>query len=639
MGKGRVLRIYDTRAIFENLDNGNCLVVTQVKDGWSKDFQVCDRSQLADVSGQCQTIYLESIFGFYDLLSGTFVSLIVESEQFVETSNISIKKALKIIVVPLFRSGRILSSTKQVDEDKYLELLHLSFSQHSFFFSTTFDITHTQQRQALLTNRQLTDPLWARANSKYFWNREVVLDMIACQADDWIMPLMSAFIEFRPGCEVENDKFSMLFISRRSRMRQGCRFTKRGVDDLGFVANYVETEQIIIFPDGRVTSHIQIRGSIPLVWASPVSMKYDPAVVIEKDTSKSVENCEKHILDVINDCNDGSNTGFKILFVNLIDNKKDQGRLGVAFKDLIDQVNKRHTNPNITLTYIWFDFHKETSQKGKWANLAKLMNMVDEESISQGFFSKMANGTILSFQKSIFRTNCMDNLDRTNVVQSIFARRSMLMQLGKRELLSGGDVLTTPFKKLEGIYKTIWVNNANEMSFLYAGTGALKVDFTKTGKRTVKGMFDDGVNSCHRYYINNFTDGVKQDALDLMLGNYRPDAASPSPFVPRDGQEYLSSNITKCFIVMVLIFATTLQLLPPSTAGQIPPQEVEANSVVANGVTYTPNFTKHILISMGVTSLVLMYVMYSVMKKGSKIGERLVVHPLLMPENNLQGSK
>ena len=40
-------------------------------------------------------------------------------------------------------------------------------------------------------------------------------------------------------------------------------------------------------------------------------------------------------------------------------------------------------------------------------------------------------------------------------------------------------------------------------------TGALKVDFTKTGKRTFAGMIDDGLNSVMRYYINNFTDGVR----------------------------------------------------------------------------------------------------------------------------------
>ena len=38
----------------------------------------------------------------------------------------------------------------------------------------------------------------------------------------------------------------------------------------------------------------------------------------------------------------------------------------------------------------------------------------------------------------------------------------------------------------------------------YAGTGALKSGFTRTGKRTLGGLIDDGVKSMTRYYLNNF---------------------------------------------------------------------------------------------------------------------------------------
>ena len=35
------------------------------------------------------------------------------------------------------------------------------------------------------------------------------------------------------------------------------------------------------------------------------------------------------------------------------------------------------------------------------------------------------------------------------------------------------------------------------------------------------GMLNDLQNSLVRYYKNNFTDGFRQDAIDLFLGNYR----------------------------------------------------------------------------------------------------------------------
>jgi hypothetical protein len=53
------------------------------------------------------------------------------------------------------------------------------------------------------------------------------------------------------------------------------------------------------------------------------------------------------------------------------------------------------------------------------------------------------------------------------------------------------------------------------MSLLYAGTPALKTDFTRTGKRTIWGELNDGKVSITRYYINNFTDGYNHDCIDL----------------------------------------------------------------------------------------------------------------------------
>jgi hypothetical protein len=61
---------------------------------------------------------------------------------------------------------------------------------------------------------------------------------------------------------------------------------------------------------------------------------------------------------------------------------------------------------------------------------------------------------------------------------------------------------------------------------LSAGTDALKTDFTRTGRRTVAGMLQDGMNSAARYYKNNLADGFRQDGMDLLLGAF---AITPHP--------------------------------------------------------------------------------------------------------------
>lgn len=47
----------------------------------------------------------------------------------------------------------------------------------------------------------------------------------------------------------------------------------------------------------------------------------------------------------------------------------------------------------------------------------------------------------------------------------------------------------------------------------------LFLDVTRTGRRQwIQGSIDDGLNSLTRFYLNNFADGKKQDAYDVLSG-------------------------------------------------------------------------------------------------------------------------
>lgn len=612
---GKVLRMYDSRAVFEstNSSDSTCLQAIQIKEGGKFDLSACDRSQLQDLGSPTQVLPFEAIFGIYELLSGYYVALVVESEPYVSIPSFSLRNVKKILVVPLFRGGRVLSESKQKDENRYLQLLHMGFSEHQFYFSLNHHATLTQQRIAKLNPSEANGPIYSCADSRFFWNESLMQDFVKEGAHEWIVPFMSAYIEYRPDLEIDGSDFSMLFITRRSKCRQGCRFARRGIDDQGNVANFCETEQILLFPDGRITSFVQVRGSIPVLWASPVCMKYEPTVYIDNGhfkESKSYSTMHADQLCKIYSDNTGDSS---ITFINLIDKKGDQKRLGMAFKEVYDELLPTSCQKD-KLHYIWFDFHAETKKKGKWSNLYKLMEIAEEPFRAQKYFCRQADGRVTEWQVGVLRTNCMDNLDRTNVVQSLFARRSIMIQLGKtyKGDITPTTALDSPFKTFEKTFKAVWANNADAVSQGYAGTGALKTDFTRTGKVTWKGKFNDGVNSVIRYYKNNLTDGVKQDSIDLLVGNYKVDPSGASPFTPRPGQESLATNITKSFVLMAVLFSA-LMLLSPT-------------------VHDTISLSRHLLISCGITWVVFMYVMYRVVKKGSTIGERIVNHPALCPE-------
>eukprot|EP01040_Poterioochromonas_malhamensis_P018772 gene18772-21997_t len=193
MGKGKVLKIYDSHAVFENLEsNGSFLLVTQSKDSGMREFSKKSKEQIpSDMGANPQILPFETIFGFYDLLSGSYVALVIESEPYINNSAINIRKAKKVLIVPLFRQARPLSDVKQADEDRYLKLLNLGFDEHNFYFSYTSEITLTQQRLAKISQRQANDPLWSKADLRVFWNRDVIEELVVSHADEWIVPFMS----------------------------------------------------------------------------------------------------------------------------------------------------------------------------------------------------------------------------------------------------------------------------------------------------------------------------------------------------------------------------------------------------------------------------------------------------------------
>lgn len=255
----------------------------------------------------------------------------------------------------------------------------------------------------------------------------------------------------------------------------------------------METEQIVEYSNDHV-SFVQIRGSIPLYWSQFPNLKYKPKLSI--DLSK------EHLTAATVHVNNNAKIYGRQILVNLIDHRGGEEMLEKGFANLVNHL----TNPMVR--YESFDFHAEC-RKMQWHRLHILINRLAHEQDEFGVFHVKGDGTILSTQTGVFRTNCIDCLDRTNVVQSMLARRSLRQVLEKLGILHVGQTLESA-TAFESLYKNVWADNADMISIQYSGTGALKTDFTRTGKRTVQGVLQDGINSLTRYYKNNLKDGFRQ---------------------------------------------------------------------------------------------------------------------------------
>ncbi len=287
----------------------------------------------------------------------------------------------------------------------------------------------------------------------------------------------------------------------------------------------METEQIILTSDGNCASYLQVRGSIPLYWRQNVRIKYKPELSISAPVEDPAvqRTFRLHRDRMLKEYG-------RVQVANLVDLSGGEGQLARAFCSL-SRLDEGHD-----WRYHEFDFHHQC-RKMAYHNIQNLINSISDELDMQSYFeAEFDDGEsgdqflVKRLQKGVVRTNCMDCLDRTNVVQSVLAKRALLLQLTDLGIVGSAHSIDG-LHPLSEIFRNVWADNADAISTQYSGTGALKTDFTRTGKRTFAGTVQDGVNSALRYYFGNCTDGSRQDGLDLLFGAYLPNKeAYESPF-------------------------------------------------------------------------------------------------------------
>lgn len=110
-------------------------------------------------------------------------------------------------------------------------------------------------------------------------------------------------------------------------------------------------------------------------------------------------------------------------------------------------------HPNVH--YQYFDFHNECKHM-RWDRISVLIEKMEEDLINQGYFHlDSTKPQPVKLQKGTIRTNCMDNLDRTNVAQAAFAKWTLNKQLrtlgilNENETIDSYDELVRDFRESE----------------------------------------------------------------------------------------------------------------------------------------------------------------------------------------------
>ena len=397
-----------------------------------------------------------------------------------------------------------------------------------FYYSFGLDLTNSQQNQAkILYNMNIKNNnfnynnlnermkrIYMTSYKKYFFNYnlyKLFLNKETKQPIDYtfIMPIICGYIGMF-DYEINSKKCQIVLITRRSQKFAGTRYNTRGINDDGNVANFCESEHIIITGD-ILCSFSQLRGSAP-VFFDQIGLTAYTDITRNKDLTKLA--FSKHLKEM--------NEDYPLIYmINLLNQKKSTE--APIISEFENQIKLIQNNDNIRYTY--FNMQNECPNDN-YTRIDILIQKITPIANVFNFFSQnIYTNQIYCIQKGTTRTNCLDNLDRTNVIQTriswlVLENMFKFLKVDTQNLnylFNDKENFFTPGNPFKEKFKDLWVENGDKISIQYAGTASTITTVTKTGGHSLMGLIQHGIATVSRIYQGSFEDKFKQECIDIFL--------------------------------------------------------------------------------------------------------------------------
>uniref|UniRef100_A0A0D9VLK5 SAC domain-containing protein n=1 Tax=Leersia perrieri TaxID=77586 RepID=A0A0D9VLK5_9ORYZ len=517
------LRLWEfpDRYVFEPIDGLADLYLSANRSDGSMNLVEGLPPRDSSTNPKCHTVY--GVIGLLKLAVGSYFLVITGRDRVGSYLGHAIFKVTGLKVLPCSNSHS--SSGQQGKlEKEFSELLHAAEKTIGLYFSYDINLTLTLQRLHDLGDEFKSLPLWRQAEPRFLWNSY----------------LLEPLIENKNiHAEVGSEKVNVTLIARRCTRRIGTRMWRRGADAEGYAANFVESEQIME-SKGFTASYVQVRGSMPFLWEQIVDLTYKPSFDIVRQ-EEAPQILERHFYDLRKKYG-------AVLAIDLVNTHGGEGRLHDRYAKSIEPILSED------IRYVHFDFHRICGHI-HFERLSQLYDQIEDYLKKHRYFLLSDKGEKVEKQTGTVRTNCIDCLDRTNVTQSMIGGKILENQLQQIGVLGANDTISN-HPAFDAKYKVLWANHGDSISTQYSGTPALKGDFVRYGKRSTQGIMNDLWNSLARYYLNNFADGTKQDAMDLLQGHYITSVSRDMVGPSKAGllENYVSFRLAFALVMGALMF-------------------------------------------------------------------------------------
>ncbi|KAJ5098097.1 Polyphosphoinositide phosphatase [Penicillium argentinense] len=424
-------------------------------------------------------------------------------------------------------------SEKQSEEDRYKAILNNLDLTRSFYFSYSYNITQTLQHNIFRERKDHRDGL-ARSslgdyNTMFVWNNHLLspAEGVFKHPHEWCIPIIHGYVD-QSKLSVYGRLIYITIIARRSRFFAGARFLKRGANDLGFVANDVETEQIVseqtttpfhsagpsLDANPNYTSYVQHRGSIPLYW-SQENTGVSPKPDIELNLVDPFYSAAALHFD-----NLFERYGAPVYILNLVKSRERTPRESKLLKEFTDAVEylNQFLPPDKKLIYKAWDMSR--AAKSRDQDVIETLEGIAGDIIPKTAFFKNGHDleTGLQIQNGVARTNCIDCLDRTNAAQFVIGKRALGHQLHALGVIE--ETTVEYDTDAVNLFTNMWHDHGDTIAIQYGGSHLVNTMATYRKINQWSSHSRDMVESFKRYYNNSFLDAQRQEAYNLFLGNY-----------------------------------------------------------------------------------------------------------------------
>ncbi|KAL9256002.1 Phosphoinositide phosphatase SAC2-like protein [Drosera capensis] len=506
------------------------------------------------------------IVGFIKFLGPYYVLLITERRKVGMICGHAIYAISKSKMIPIPHSTMRPNLDSSKNENRYKRLLRTVDITKDFFFSYAYHVMRSLQKN--LSDDETDIVLY---DTMFVWNAFITREVRNLLGNTmWTVALIHGFFK-----QVKYSKlgrtFNVTLIARRSRHYAGTRYLKRGVNKNGRAANDVETEQIVFEEaPGRksfgISSVVQIRGSIPLFWSQETSrLNIKPDIILSNE-DRNYEATLLHFQNLV------ARYGNPIIILNLIKKQEKKPRESILHAEFVKAVafiNRGLLKEN-RLKFRTLDLHKLFRLKG--AKVFMLLNKVATNALdhtgffvsqmfprekSDGFLNLSSRSLVkklydtkeyhttkpIRLQAGVLRTNCIDCLDRTNVAQYAFGLVALGHQLHALGIIGVPEVdVDDPLAyKVMSIYEAM----GDTLALQYGGSAAHNKIFSeRRGQWKAATQSQEFIRTLQRYLSNAYMDAMKQDAINLFLGNFQPDDGKPTLWELNSDQHYSIGSLT-----------------------------------------------------------------------------------------------